>query len=186
MRISSQKKESHIKEAFSLIELIIVVLIIGIVYTLAVGKIESLKTDKVKPTLLNLKNHLKSLQYENTSKLMCLDKCRECSIYIDGELDKKLSSEFDEFLDSSVEIYRYDFNLGMISIKNKIYFNSKDNEEDICFSYEVDKKGIGDQVIVEYKAYVYDFTRHIGDTVRYSSLDDVATFKEEEIQKVLR
>ncbi len=183
---SSQKKEKHNRGAFSLIELLIVILIIGVVYTLAVSNIQSLKDDKVKPNLLNLKNYLTSLSYESSVKLMCLDKCNDCSIYIDEKLNKEYSSEFDNFLDSSVKTYRYDFNLGMINLKNKIYFNLRDSEEEICFSYEVDKKGVGTQVIVEYKGYIYDFTQYFTDTMRYYSLNDVITVKEEQIQKVLR
>lgn len=174
------------KRAFTLIELLIVVLIIGIVYTLAVSNIQSLKDDKVKPSLLNLKNYLISLSYNDSVKLMCLDKCNDCSIYIDGKLNKKHSTGFDDFLDSSVETYRYDFNLGMINLKKKIYYNLKDIEKEICFSYKVDKKWVGDQVIVEYKGNIYDFTQYITNTLRYPSLDDFLTAKEEQIQKVLR
>ena len=179
-------RETYSRSAFSLVELLIVVLIIGIVYTLAVGSLQSLKDDKEKPTLLNLKNYLSSFSYENSVKLMCLDKCNDCSIYVDGELDEKSSDEFDNFLDSSVETYRYDFNLGMINLKNKIYYNSEDTEEEICFSYEVDKKGIGEQVLVKHKGFVYDFTQYFTDTLRYKSLDDIVIAKEEQIQEVLR
>ncbi|MCF6330918.1 MAG: prepilin-type N-terminal cleavage/methylation domain-containing protein [Sulfurimonas sp.] len=184
--ISSQKKEKYKRDAFSLIELLIVILIIGVVYTLAVSNIQSLKDDKVKPSLLNLKNYLTSFSYERSIKLMCFDKCNKCSIYIDEKLDKERSNDFDNFLDSSVKTYRYDFNLGMINLKNKIYFNSRGNEEEICFSYEVDKKGVGTQMIVEYEGYIYDFTQYFTDTLRYSSLGDVITAKEEQVQKVLR
>jgi len=173
------------REAFSLVELLIVVLIVGIIYTLAVSNLQSLKNDKTKPNLLNLKNYLYSISRESSVRLICLDKCNDCSIYIDGKLDEELSKEFDGFLDSSVETYRYDFNFGMINLKNKIYYNSENNEEEICFSYEVDKKGIGEQVIVKYKGYVYDFTQYFTNTLRYSSLDEVVEIKEEQISKVL-
>jgi len=182
----SQKKKRLNRGAFSLVELLIVVLIIGIVYTLAVSSLQSLKDDKIKPNLLNLKNYLSSILQESSVKLICLDRCSDCSIYIDGKLDEELSNEFDDFLDSSVETYRYDFNLGMINLKNKIYYNSQNNEEEICFSYEVDKKGVGEQVIVKYKGYVYDFTQYFTNTLRYSSLDDVLDAKEEQASKVLK
>lgn len=187
LRVSPQKREKHNnRRAFSLVELLIVVLIIGIVYTLAIGSLESLKKNKIKPTLLNLKNHLTSFSFDKSAELICLDKCKNCSIYIDGKLNKELSSAFDSFFDSNVETYRYDFNLAIVNLKNKIHYNSKDIQEEICFSYAVDKNGVGDQVLVKYKNYVYDFTQYFGNTLRYSSFDDVVTAKEEQIYKVLR
>jgi len=167
-------------------ELLIVVLIIGVVYTIAIGNFESLKTDRLKPNLLNLKSHLYSLPHANKVKLMCLDRCKNCFVYIDEELNNEFSSEFDNFLDSSVKAYRFDTNLGLMEIKKEIFFNSQDNEEEICFSYEIDKKGIGNQVLVEYKGYVYDFTQHFTNTVRYPSLGDATAAKEDQLQKVLR
>ena len=42
-------------------------------------------------------------------------------------------------------------------MEQEIYFNTHDIEEDVCFSYEVDKRGVGDQMLVEFKTKVYDY-----------------------------
>jgi len=94
-----------LKKAFSLIELLIVILIIGIVYTISVGNFKKVKDDSVKLTLGNLKEYLQTLPYEKSAEILCLDDCSECNILVDGESVKKI----DDFLDKSVKSYRYDF-----------------------------------------------------------------------------
>jgi len=161
-------------------------MIIGVVYTLAIGNFESLKENRLKPNLQNLKSYLFSLPHTKSIKLMCLDRCENCFVYIDDKLDEELSYEFDGFLDSSVKTFKFDINLGMVDVKKEVFFNSQDNDEEICFSYMIDKKGVGDQLLVEYKGYVYDMTHYFTKTVRYNSLSEATNAKEELIQKVLK
>ena len=166
-------KTSLRKKAFSLIELLIVILIIGIVYTISIGNFEKVKNKTTKLTLANLKEYLQSLPHERSAELLCLDDCRECKVLIDGETFKEL----DNFLDKSVKSYRYDFSYGMIEVEK---------QNDICFSYGVDKKGVGQQVIVEYKKQFYDFSTYLSPVSVYSSLQEATDAKENLIQEVLR
>jgi prepilin-type N-terminal cleavage/methylation domain-containing protein len=95
-----------LKKAFSLIELMIVIVIVGVVYTLAITKLKSIKEDSLKPNLTNLKIYLSSFSKENVAdvRIFCFDDCSDCSIYVDGKKVK----DIDGFLDSNVEVYRYD------------------------------------------------------------------------------
>lgn len=173
-------------KAFSLIELLIVILIVGIVYTLAISGFENLKDKKAqKPTLLNLKSYFSKLEYKNEVKLLCLDGCETCLVYIDGELNQKLSDNFDGFLDQSVKSYSFNINTGLQLVRESIYFNSEDVSENVCFSFSVDKKGVSDQVIVEYKNSVYDFTTHLNPTKKYASTSEVIDEKQRVINEVL-
>jgi len=171
--LDKRLKTSLRKKAFSLIELLIVILIIGIVYTISIGNFEKVKNKTTKLTLANLKEYLQSLPYERSAELLCLDDCRECKILLDGENFKEL----DNFLDKSVKSYRYDFFYGMIEVEK---------QNDICFSYGVDKKGVGQQVIVEYKKQFYDFSTYLSPVSVYSSLQEATDAKENLIQEVLR
>ena len=172
--------------AFSLIELLIVVLIVGLVYTLAVTNFQRVKEGKVKPTLLNLKSNLLDINKVSVAKLMCLDDCKSCNVYVDGEVDANSSSEYEEFFDEEPKVYRYDINYGLVSLKNKVYFNSEDKEEEICFSLSVDKNGVSEQVIVEYKDKFYDFSPYFSNTQVYTSESDISEIKEHLSQEVLR
>lgn len=173
------------KKAFSLIELLIVVLIVGIVYTLAISGFESLKEGKAKPSLLNLKTYLSKVEHKNEVKLICLDGCESCFVLVDGEINQEFSSEFDGFLDSSVKTYLFNVNTGLQSKADSVFFNSEDVSENICFSFSVDKKGVSDQVIVEYKDDVYDFTSHLSPTKKYASTQELIDEKQKIINEVL-
>ena len=161
------------KKAFSLIELLIVILIIGVVYTLSVGSFEKVKDESKKLTLQNLKEYLQDLPHEKSAEILCLDDCSMCKILVDG---KKIR-ELDDFLDKSVKSYRYDFSYGMVEL---------DKVDDVCFSYEIDKKGVGQQVLVEFKNKFYDYSTYLTPVSIYSSLQEARDAKEQLVQEVLR
>ena len=163
----------------------IVVLIIGIVYTLAISSFDTLKKGKTKPTLLNLKHYLSKVEYKNDVKLLCLDGCESCFIFIDGEPNQELSEQFDGFLDQSVKTYAFNVNTGLQVIPDDVFFNSENVSEEICFSFSIDKKGVSDQVIVEYKDFVYDFTSHLSPTKKYASSSELIDEKQRVINEVL-
>jgi prepilin-type N-terminal cleavage/methylation domain-containing protein len=174
------------RKAFSLIELLIVVVIVGLVYTLAISNFENVKQKKVRPTLTNLKSYLDKLDKTDVARLICLDECKSCYVYVDKKLDANVSEEFEDFLDEQPRLYKYDINYGLESLKNKIFFNSEGVDEQICFSLSVDKNGVSDQVIVEYKDKFYDFSPYFSDTKVYSSASELRNYRENLRQEALR
>lgn len=169
-------------KAFSLVELIIVILIIGVVYTLAVGNFQNFsdKTDKL--TLQNLKEYLSSLKYKNNVKILCLNKCSNCYIFLDGGK----SDTLEDFLDEEVKTYRYEFHYGYTEAQKNVYFNKYGIEEDVCFSYEIDRNGIGEQLLIGYKEKYYDFSTYFGDIAVYDSIESATAAKEEIQREVIR
>ena len=161
------------KKAFSLIELLIVILIIGVVYTISVGNFEKVKDNSTKLSLKNLKEYLQDLPHEKSAELMCLDDCSKCEVLLDAEKFKEL----DNFLDKSLRSYRYDFSHGMVEIQK---------DDDVCFSYSIDKKGLGQQVIVEFQEQFYDFSTYLSPVSIYNSLEEATDVKEQLAQEVLR
>ena len=157
----------------------------GIVYTLAVTNFQTLKSEETKVGLENLKEYLQNIPHSKSVELLCLDECMSCSIFVDGEKYSN-TSPFDYILDDSVKIYRYDFFIGVQEESKKVYFNSEDVEEDVCFSYGVDKKGVGDQVLVEFKDKVYDFSTYLSSVPVHNSFGEVAEAKESLAQEILR
>ena len=162
----------------------IVIVIIGVVYTLAVTNIQSLSEQKMRPGFSNLKEYLNSFlkEDEKSVRLLCLDDCSECSVYVDDV--KRETAE--SFFDSSVEVYRYDFLQGAQSIEPVVYFNEEDVQERVCFSYEIDKNLIGDQVMIVYKNRAYDYTTYFTQTPVYDSMSELIDAKEELNQEVAR
>ncbi len=175
------------RKAFSLIELLIVILIIGIVYTLAIGNFKQLEQNGAeKVSLQNLKRYLKTFTYEKSVRLLCLDRCSNCNIYVDGELQKDLEGTLNEIVDANVKVYRYEYSLGALRESEQSFFNSEDVEEEVCFSYTIDKQGVGEQVLVEQGGFVYDLSTYFTPTPKYSSLEEAVSQKDSLVEEVLR
>ncbi|MFA6196192.1 MAG: prepilin-type N-terminal cleavage/methylation domain-containing protein [Sulfurimonas sp.] len=170
------------RKAFSLIELLIVIVIIGVVYTLAVGNFQKIGEASTKVKLENLKEYLQTFPHAKDVKLLCLDDCSKCTVMADGEVQTTL----EDFLDASVKVYDYNFFLGVSKHPQEIYFNKDSVEEKVCFSYSVDKKGLGEQVLIEFNGAVYDFSTYLTPVNVYKSLQEAMDAKEKLSQEVLR
>lgn len=152
----------------------------GVVYSMAIGTIKKASSSSTqKVSLKNLKQYLQSLKHEKSVKILCLDGCISCDIYVDGKIDKGLKGSFDKFLNSEVQIYRYDYQAGMQEQEKEAFFNSEGVEEEVCFSYKVGKQGIGEQVFVEYDEKIYDFSLDSPFAEVYGSLSKAQNAKEE-------
>jgi len=171
-----------LKKAFSLIELMIVIVIIGVIYTLAIEKLDNVAEEKMKPNFLNLKEYLQSFIKEDVkeARLLCLDDCSSCDIYVDNVKTQSV----EHFLDDSLEVYRYDFLQGAIRKKEEVFFNEEDVQESVCFSFRVDNLGVADQVFVVYKEKAYDYTNFFEPTQVYDNLEELVDYKESLAQEV--
>ena len=161
------------KKAFSLIELLIVILIVGIVYSISIGSFKKIKESGEKLDLENLKSYLQAIPHRKKVSVVCLNECLECEIFTDGEKYKKIKS----FVDRSVKSYRYDFSYGMVELK-------KNNN--LCFSYDVTRGGVGSQIFVEFKDKVYDMSSYLNGVTVYSSLADALDERENLVREILR
>jgi hypothetical protein len=155
-----------------------------VVYTLAITQLKSVSDEKFVPSFSNLKEYLMSFLADGatTARLLCLDDCGECGVYVDGEKVTSIESFFDE----NVEVYRYDFLEGMRKAQNGVYFNEENLQQDLCFSLSVDKFGVAEQLFVLWDEKVYDYTTYFSKTQRYGSLEEAQEAKELLAQKVLQ
>lgn len=160
----------------------IVIVIIGVVYTLAVTKLKTVGEQKITPSFSNLKEYLGTFIKDEaaSARLLCLDDCSECGIYVDGEKVKTIESFFDE----NVELYRYDVLQGVINKKEAVFFNEEDVQESVCFSFEVYKNSVSEQVIVSYKDKAYDYSSYFETTPVYDSLEELVEHKQILAQEV--
>lgn len=170
------------RKAFSLIELMIVIMIIGVVYTLAITKFQKMGEESTHVNLKSLKAYLQKFPHTKNVKLLCLEDCSSCDVLVDGKKEATLNN----FLDKSVKVYRYDFSYGTREQTKEVYFNKDTVEKYVCFSYTVDKNGVGEQVFVEYKGIVYDFSNYLTPISVYTSLQKAVDTKKKLMQEVLR
>ena len=173
------------KKAFSLIELMIVIVIIGVIYTLAVSKLQNVGTQKLVPTFSNLKEYLFTYVKKDTKevRLLCLDDCKSCNLYVDSVKQEK---EIEPFFDDSVEVYRYDFVQGVVEMQESTFFNQEGRQENVCFSFSMNKDLVSDQVIVVYEEKAYDYTNYFTPTKVYDHLEELLEAKELLAQEVAR
>lgn len=157
-------------------------MIIGIVYTLSITSISQVNDKSFNLTLANLKEYLQSFKYTKSVKILCLDGCEECDIFVDGEKEKTL----EDFLDENVVIYRYETSYGFTEAQKEVYFNTQGIEEDVCFSYEIDKNGVGNQVLVEFKDKFYDYSTYFTSVKTYSSIENALESREKLQEEVIR
>lgn len=161
----------------------IVIVIIGVVYTLAVTKLQSVGENKMTPSLGNLKEFLTNLNEDKEGvRLLCLDDCSSCDIY---KSDEKVGN-IENFVDDSIEVYRYDFLQGAMKAQETVFFNEENVQESVCFSFGIDKNSIADQVIVVYKDKAYDYSSYFEETPVYDYLDEAVEARQELEQKVMR
>lgn len=155
-------------------------MIVGIVYNLAIGNFKQLAKKENTLYLGNLKNYLLEIPFEKSAKLLCLDNCKTCDIFVDTEHYKQIKG----FLDDSVRVYKYDFSYGYINVKQEVFFNEDDVEEDVCFSYRIDKSGIGSQILVGFDGKFYDFANYFEFTPVYTSIAQAREAKENLMREV--
>ena len=121
-------------DSFSLFELIIVIFIIGIVYSLVTINFPITEI-KHKITLQNLKSYLISIKKDNIPlKLLCYDECQKCLIYDDNNINKSINLNLR--LDEDLRVLRRDIfgeirdiEFGKIDIDNR--------EENICLEFNI-------------------------------------------------
>lgn len=154
----------------------------GVVYTLAISNFSQLNTQTKSLRLDNLKEYLLMQKPQHKVKLLCLDDCSSCDIYVDGNKTQSIEG----LLDSSVRTYRYEQSYGYIEKEPDVFFNKDGIEENVCFSYEIDKSGVGEQVLVEFKNNYYDMTNYLEAVKVYKSVQDAKEARDKLVNEVLR
>ena len=154
----------------------------GIIYTLAINNFDKLKDKSKNLSLSNLKEYLTSFPHQRDVEIICIDKCLNCSIFVDANKTKDIG----RFLNSDVKRYRYDFYDGYVKIENNVFFNEEDIEEEVCFSYKLNQDDIGEQVLIKYNDKFYNFSSYFTDVEIYNSLDEATDAKEKLIEEVIR
>jgi len=160
----------------------IVIVIMGVVYSMAVNNFSRLSDESKNVNLKNLKKYMINIPHDTSVAVICLDDCSECNIFVDGVK----SQEIESFVDDSVKAYRYEFAYGYTQHEFDAFFNRENVEENVCFSYKVDKEGIGDQVLIEFKEKFYDFSPYFKTTEVFTSLSDANDAREEKVKEVMQ
>lgn len=167
--------------AFTLIELMIVIVIIGIVYVLALTSIKSHSDKKESLTLRTLPKFMESIHSHDELFLTCIDNCKACYLFRDGEFE----DEIDPFIDEDIRIYKYDVNLGTNEIHYTPFFDEEGREFDVCFRYELSPEGVHSEMAVESESGVIAYPSYFGEVREYKKIEDYIEAEEERRQKAI-
>lgn len=173
-------RTTKIKFAFTLIELILVVVIISIVYGVFVANLtKQSENNNTTKNLINIKSLLLKYDFDKTIEVQCSETDFRCFVLVDGTLKEELK---EKLFSSHPRVYSYDKN------KNKISFNDLKLEElesyPIDFVYKIDKYGKTKDMIVEVDGKVYVFNSLFDKPIILDSLNDVNEYFDSKISKV--
>ena len=159
----------------------IVVVIVGLIYSMAITGLRNFKEKKTKITLADLPQTLKNIAPKSDLRYVCIDRCKKCLLLVDGEV---ANDEFAVLVDDDINVYQLDPYSGSREYIFTPYFDKKGREQDVCFSFEVYKDGSFSKMILEYKNKFYDYYSPLSKVKVYDELQDVIKAKEELLLKV--
>jgi len=169
------------KKAFTLLELLLVVLIMGIVYGLVINSIKQYGDRSFALTLETLPEYLMGFHRQNHVTLLCTDACRDCRVMVEGTEVKRV----EPFIDGPIRAYRFDAALGTRDISFTPYYDEEERESEVCLRFEIFPNGSSSEMIVEEEEYVVDFPGYFGTPTRFASLEEAIEQKRSAIEKAI-
>lgn len=171
-------------QAFSLIELVVVILIMGLVYSLVATSFTRQSTTAPTLTIENLKMFMLKALKEDEKVMQAAKR----TFYVYGDNCQNVAFkppietlEFDEVaFSSSIKAYSFD---AYATLRQKEFAPLKiDNQRiDVCFAYSVHTNTSSDELIVKQGNEYYYLPAFFGNLKRFDSLDEArkAMLKEE-------
>ena len=160
----------------------LVVLLIGLIYGLAINSIEKAGKPEEKLTLKTLVEFMQTQQQSNDISLICTDRCNSCVLYADGEAVK----EIEPFVDSSAEFHRFDHFIGSEPIEWAPLYDEEGREEEVCFRYDLYRDGSRSELLAEYRGETIDFGGPFSTTAVYASLADAVEARQMHNEEIVR
>ena len=132
----------------------IVIVIMGLVYLIGISSFDKISKKEASKTvsLKNLKEFLRSFDFEDNVRVVCYNNCFRCKVIVDDSTQ----IDIDTFVSKNIKVYVYDTRLGINEYTNETFFDKNNVEQDVCFSYRLFKNGVGEQLLVEDNNKVYD------------------------------
>jgi len=157
-----------------------VVVIIGVIYSLVIGKLERAKTSEAPLTLKNLRAFMLKHANHHTMELTCIERCSECTLF----QDKKEVKRFTALFKSEPVVYDFDRYIGTKEHIFSPYFDKDGREFDVCFSYRIDQQGVGDSFLVQTQEGVIYYPSFFGETLSFVNIEEAVNFLQDRLAEV--
>jgi len=158
------------RRAFSLMELMLVVLIVGIVYAMGLSSFKPPKTKELDTfTLMTLPKFLRDSYKLSDAKLVCFEPCGKCGVVVDGQWQE---DEVDLFPSSEVKSYSLDTQ----GYANDLEFAPADMEDayrQACFILHKHPNGAIDPIVLESEGRFIYYRAAYEEAQSYESLSAI-------------
>jgi len=151
------------RKAFSLLELIIVVMIISISYMLVFSSMQKASNEPKAITPINLKSTLLDNNLTGDREFFCINNAKECFIYQDGET----TPYPDRVALKNITVYKIDSEDNRYKVE---YGRFKDNK--ISFRFNIYSNGSSSQMIIEQNGKFFYLPTFFGKVQKINSLDE--------------
>lgn len=167
-------------KAFTLFELIVVVILISIVYYITFSNlnVKQNKLNTITPT--NIKQKLLEYDFDSKIAIKCLNNENiDCLLIIDNSIQKE---KIENLFKSCPNIYEYSKDI--IQIDYEDLELDQLNSAEVCFEFEVSKNQKSSQIIVETSndVYIYDNISLKPNKLKF--INDVSFYFEEKENEV--
>lgn len=154
------------RNAFSLIELLVVIVIISIVYFLGFNGIEKEKNAPKALTPLNLKTTIEnSTLFTGEGTLICIDRCRQC--YFRKDIGSPFNAYENKIDLAGTKVYTLDAHESLLELEDKRYQDKK-----ICLEMHFYQNGSSSQLILENRHGIYFLPAYFGKARKVDSLEE--------------
>lgn len=162
------------KRGFTLFELMIVIVIIGVVYGLLVRNFTINQPDKEVLTLKNLPAFMRE-KFKNEDKkveLLCMDDCSICKFIVDSSESNQSVELFEQY--SSPEVYTL-VNENLKKIEFGDIFEDYKTQK-VCFKYTLYPNKSSDRFVLVYKDNIFMYDNFYEKTKEFQTLIDAQGF----------
>jgi prepilin-type N-terminal cleavage/methylation domain-containing protein len=172
------------RKAFTLFELMVVVMIIGVVYSLVLGSFNP-KNSLTITNIQNLKNALSKYWTKNNQvDFYVYDRCSKSILFINGEPKKDIKLDINNKLFKNIKAYKLD----RYGSKQLLEFSSVRLEKKIyksCFKYSIFANGSSSSYVIKNNNKFYTLYPYFEDTKVSKNFDDAfELYKQTELTKI--
>jgi prepilin-type N-terminal cleavage/methylation domain-containing protein len=151
------------RKAFSLLELIIVVMIISISYMLVFSSMQKESKAPKALTPLNLKSTLLENNITGTREFICINNAKECFIHQDGTLTPYIN----KIALKDISVYKIDGEDNSYKVDYGRYDDNK-----ISLRFSIYSNSSSTQMIIRQNKNFFYLPTYFGDVIKVSSLDE--------------
>ena len=162
---------SRSRGGFTLFELILVIVLIGVIYGIFINKLTTKsKKDTAAVTLETIGAYLKpySENAEGDVRFVCLEDCHACDVYAGG---KRIDDTTVRLFDRAPAVFKKDALGEWQQVEFLPKVNSEDVQEPVCFEYTLYANGSGSSYIVGYDDVYYLFDAYFRPVSTYPTLE---------------